>query len=334
MATEDQRKTSGLSEFTKANQLEWKKKMLVFSFFLAFAIIIWLLNALNKNYTTEISYPIAYTKFPPHKILVSDVPDHLRLKVNGHGYALLSYKLTNRPIPINFQVSSYTMNNMPGDSAGFYLLTRYARERVSRQLSGDLQLLEISPDSLIFRFASEERKMVPVRPLIDFQTGRGFTLRNGIQIDPDSIRVKGPDIYLDTMKYVYTKEVNLGQLEKSYTGTLQVQRLPHFSYSTEKLDCTIELEKLTEVQVSVPLQIAGLPDSLRMQTFPQEVRVTGRIGLSNYERIVPEAFWIEVDYNDIQSGRTRLPVKVKTKPEDLSGVTVYPQSVEYLLSVK
>lgn len=334
MATDDPRNTSRLSELRNTKHLEWKRKMLVFSFFLVISIIIWLLNALSKNYTTEISYPITYSKFPENKVLVSDVPDHLRLKVNAHGYALLSYKLTNRPIPLSFHVTSLTMNTLNGDTSRMYLLTRYERERVARQLPSELQLLEISPDSLIFRFATEVSRMIPVQPDINFVPGRNFTLKNGVEISPDSVRVTGPDIYVDTLRSISTKNLGLGTLEKSYKGMLQLKKIPRLSFDTDRVECNIDLEKMTEVQVMVPVQISGLPDSLRMQTFPQEVRITGRIGLSKYERIVPEAFWAEVDYRETLENKSRLQVQLKTKPADLSGVTFYPQTVEYLLSVK
>jgi len=334
MAADDSKKRSRFSEFRKTKHLEWKRKMIVFSFFLAIAIVIWLLNALSKEYTTEIEYPITYSKFPENKILVSDVPDHLRLKVNAHGYALLSYKLSNRPIPLSFPVTSFTMNTMNGDTSRLFLLTRFARERVARQLPSELQLLEISPDSLIFQFAAEVSKKLPVQPVINFTPGRNFILKNEIAILPDSVRVTGPDIYVDTLQAVPTKTVGLGTLEKSYRGTVQLKGFPRIRYSTDRVECTIELEKMTEVQVMVPVQISGLPDSLLMQTFPQEVRVTGRIGLSNYERIVPEAFWAGVDYEETLENKSRLQVQLRTVPNDLSGVSFYPQTVEYLLSVK
>lgn len=334
MPTDDPRNTSRLSEVRNTKHLEWKRKMLVFSFFLAISVIIWLLNALSKNYTTEINYPISYSKFPEDKVLVSDVPDHLRLKVNAHGYALLSYKLTNRPIPLSFQVSSFTMNRLNGDSSRMYLLTRYARERVARQLPSELQLLEIAPDSLIFQFATEVTRVVPVQPMINFEPARNFTLKNGVVIQPDSVRVTGPDIYIDTMQSVPTRSLELGTLEKSYKGMLQLKKLPRIRFDTDRVECNIDLEKMTEIQVMVPVQISGLPDSLRMQTFPQEVRVIGRIGLSKYERIVPEAFWAEVSYQETLENKTRLQVQLKTKPNELSGVSFYPQTVEYLLSVK
>lgn len=308
--------------------------MIVFSFFLAIAIIIWLLNALSKEYTTEIEYPITYSKFPENKILVSDVPDHLGLKVNAHGYALLSYKLSNRPIPLSFPITSFTMNTMNGDTSRLFLLTRFARERVARQLPSELQLLEISPDSLIFQFATEVSRNMPVQPVINFTPGRNFVLKNKVTIRPDSVRVTGPDIYVDTMQAVPTRTIGLGTLEKSYRGMVQLKGFPRIRYSTDRVECTIELEKMTEVQVMVPVQISGLPDSLLMQTFPQEVRVTGRIGLSNYERIVPEAFWVGVDYEETLENKSRLQVQLRTVPNDLSGVSFYPQTVEYLLSVK
>lgn len=334
MATDDPRKTSRFSELRKTKHLEWKRKMMVFSFFLAISVIIWLLNALSKNYTTEINYPISYSNFPENKILVSDVPDHLELKVNAHGYAILSYKLTNRPIPLSFPLNSFTMNTLSGDTSRLYVLTRYARERVARQLPSELQLLEISPDSLIFQFAAEVSRKIPVQPVIDFEPGRTFTLKNNVKITPDSVLVTGPDIYVDTLQAVPSKKLKLGTLEKSYSGMLQLKGFPRIKYSTDRVECSIELEKMTEVQVMVPIQINGLPDSLRMQTFPQEVRVTGRIGLSKYERIVPEAFWAVVDYSETQENKTRLQVQLKTKPGALSGVSFYPQTVEYLLSVK
>jgi hypothetical protein len=334
MAKDDSGKISRLSGFTKAKQLEWKRKMLVFSFFLTIAIVIWLLNALSKDYTTEIKYPITYSKFPPEKILVSDVPDHLGLNVNAHGYALLSNKLSNRPIPLSFPISNFVMNKMPEDTTKFYILTRYARERVERQLSGELQLLEISPDTLVFQFANKVSKWLPLEPMINYELGKGFTVLNGVEISPESIMVSGPDIYLDTLKTLKTEFRSLGKLEKNFNGTLKLANYPRLNYQKGQVNCAIRIEKLTEVQVSVPIQIKGLPDSLRMQTFPQQVTVTGVIGLSGYERIVPEAFRIEVDYDDVLENRSRLEVAMKTKPDELTAAEYYPKSVEYLLSVK
>jgi hypothetical protein len=308
--------------------------MTVFSFFLALSLLMWLLNALNKNYTTEIKYPISYSKFPQGKVLVNDLPKSLILKVNAHGYALLSYKIINRPVPISFSVNAYTMNRYPGDASSFYLLTNYAREQVSRQLSSELQLVDITPDTLKFKFAELVEKRVPVFLDLAYDISKQFTYADEISISPDTILVSGPNTVVDTMQNIYTQHVNLGILEKSYSGALSLKHYPGVKMEAQRVNCVINIEKLTEIQLQVPIRVTNLPDSLRMQTFPQHIRVSGRVGLSNYDRIVPEAFLAEIDYSKVDLENSKLQVNLKTVPDGLESVDFYPQNVEYLLSVK
>ncbi len=307
---------------------------MLFSFFLVVSVLIWTLNALSKNYTTEIKYPISYTNFPEQKVQINKLPESLGLKVNAHGYALLRYKLTNRPVPINFRVSSYTMNRFSGDSSKFFLLTRYAREQIARQLPSELELIELSPDSLVFQFASEVSRLVPVVPAIQFILGKEFTVVGGVQLTPDSVLVTGPDIYIDTLTKLTTESRELGLIEKSYSEKLDIVRYPGFKLEQDEVECIIALEKLTELQMYVPIQIVGLPDSMRMQTFPPRIRVSGIVGLSNYDRVSEESFWAEVDYNEVLENKTRIQVNLKQYPDYLLNLDFYPQTVEYLLSVK
>jgi hypothetical protein len=320
--------------FSERNRMQWRRKLLLFSFFLVVSVLIWTLNALSKNYTTEIKYPISYTNFPEQKVQINKLPESLGLKVNAHGYALLRYRLTNRPVPINFRVSSYTMNRFSGDSSKFFLLTRYAREQIARQLPSELELIELSPDSLIFQFATEVKKLVPVVPAVQFILGKEFTLVGDIQLMPDSVLVTGPDIYLDTLSKLTTESRELGLIEKSYSEKLSIVRYPGFRFEYDEVECNIALEKLTELKMYVPIQIVGLPDSMRMQTFPPRINVSGIVGLSNYDRVSEESFFAEVDYIEVLENKTRIQVNLKQYPDYLLNLDFYPQTVEYLLSVK
>ncbi len=334
MVSIDPRQLKKLSSFADSKLSQWRRRILVFSFFLLISVIIWLLNALSKNYTTDIRYPITYTDFPEEQVLIGKPPDNLTLRVTAHGYALLRYKTFNRPVPINFQVSSFTMSRIMSDTSRLFILTRYARDRIARQLPGELQLVDINPDSLYFRFAKETEKRLPVKPRIGFDMGNQFTTIGGVELEPDSMEVTGPDIYLDTMTGIYTRKTNLGFLEKTYEGKVELKRMPALSYDREKVTCRIRLEKITEVQQYVPIQIVGLPDSLRMQTFPPRVRVSGNVGLSNYDRVVPEAFRVMVSYRDVMNSKEQIPVSLEQHPDFLINPDFYPKTVEYLLTEK
>lgn len=328
------KKLQKIPAFSERNRLQWRRKVLLFSFFLTVSVLIWTLNALSKNYTTELKYPITYTDFPEKRVQISKLPESLGLKVNAHGYALLRYKLTNRPVPINFRVSSYAMNRFSNDTSRYFLLTRYAREQVARQLPPDLELIELSPDSLIFQFATEVKKLIKVLPSVNYELGKQFTLIGDVKLTPDSIMVTGPDLLLDTLNSLSTETVELGLIEKSYHETLEIMEFPGCKFDENKVVCNIVLEKLTELQMYVPIQIVGLPDSMRMQTFPPRIKVSGVIGLSNYDRVSAESFWAEVDYTEVLENKTRIQVSLKQYPDYLLNLDFYPQTVEYLLSVK
>ncbi len=109
--------------------------------------------------------------------------------------------------------------NRPGqDSSRAYILTRYLKDQISGQLPAELQLLEIKPDTLHFQFARRASRMVPVRPDLVFALDGQFTTRDGILLEPDSVRVTGPDAILDTLGYISTERVDLGLLTRNYRG--------------------------------------------------------------------------------------------------------------------
>jgi len=137
----------------EGQKLQFRKKILLFSVFLLISVFIWLLSALSKNYTSVIEYPLVYTDFPEERAFVGELPGHLDLRINAIGYALLRYKMFRKPVPISFKVSAFTLNRPGQDSSRAYILTRYLKDQVSRQLDPELQLLEIKPDTLHFQFA-------------------------------------------------------------------------------------------------------------------------------------------------------------------------------------
>ncbi len=320
--------------FTEREKLQLRKKILMFSFFLMLSVIIWFLNALSKNYNTEIKYPVSYSKFPQGKVLIDEPPDHLLLRVNAHGYALLRYKLVNRPVPVNFKVSAFTMNSMADDPTRFYILTRYAREQVSKQLPSEFELLDILPDTLNFHFARNIRIKLPVKAVLDFTVDKQFTTKNDIVLTPDSIWVTGPDVILDTMEYMRTREMNLGVLSKSFEGKLIIDSPKYINSERDNVNCSVELERYTEVVVDVPLEVLHLPDSIAIQTFPPRIRINATVGLSKFERVTPSAFKAQVDYNEVLEGKTRLTVKLTRVPDFLMNKDYNPKSVEYLRTEK
>ena len=308
-----------------------RKRILLFSVFLLISAAIWFLNALGKNYTSEIAYPLVYSDFPEDKVFVGQLPEHLDLQINAHGYALLRYKMFRKPEPISFSVSSFIMRSVV-DSSSAYLLTRYMRDQIARQLPGELQLLEIKPDTLQFRFADRVTRKLEIRPDFSFTIDKQFTIKDKILLTPDSVEVSGPDLILDTLNFVMTEHLELGELTRDYKDKVRLSKHADLVYDVSRVSCTIELERFTELQVSVPIEVLNLPDSIMLQTFPSAVTLSCKVGLSNYDRIENYPFRAVVDFEKIEERVPALNVSIQNPPEYLLGYEYHPKTVEYLKS--
>jgi YbbR domain-containing protein len=314
-------------------KLESRKRIQLFSVFLLISAAIWLLNAMSKNYTTDIEYPLVYLDFPEDKVFVGELPGHLDLEINSHGYALLRYKLFRKPAPLSFDVSSFNLSRGV-DSSSAYILTRYLKTQISRQLPSELQLLEIQPDTLHFRFADKVTRMLEIKPDFNYTIVKQFTIKDKIMLEPDSVEVTGPDLILDTLDYILTERLDLGELTKKYEDKVRLNPEADLSYSVSRVECTIELERFTELQVSVPIEVLNLPDSLQLQTFPSSIVLNCKIGLSNYDRIESYPFRAVVDFEKIEERVPTLNVSIQNPPDYLLGYEYHPKTVEYLKSKK
>ena len=310
-------------------KLQFRNRFLLFSVFFLISAAIWLLNALSKNYTSVIEYPLVYTDFPEDKVQVGEMPGHLDLEINAHGYALVRYKMFRKPVPISFKVSAFNYNRMQ-DSSSAYILTRYLKDQIAMQLPAELQLLEIQPDTLHFQFASRVTRMVKIRPDFSYTIENQFTIKDEILLTPDSVEVSGPDLILDTLSYVYTDRYDLGLLTRNYSDKVRLDRQADLQYSISRVACFIELERYTELQVSVPIEVLNQPDSIFLQTFPSTVKLNCKVGLSKYDRIDRYPFRAVVDYNKIDERVSTLGVSIENLPDYLLGYEYYPKTVEFL----
>lgn len=314
--------------------MQFRIRILMFSIFLLISVLIWFLNALSKNYTSDIEYPLIYTDFPANRVLVGDLPGHLDLSINANGYALLKYKVFRKTVPIVFKVSAFTLNRPGQDSTRAYILTRYLKDQVSRELPDDLQLLEINPDTLHFHFAGRVSRVLPVRADLLFEVDKQFTTRDGILLEPDSVEVTGSDLILDTLKYLTTERIDLGLLTKNYSDQVQLKGVKDVEQSLSTVHCTIELERFTEVQLNIPVEALNLPDTLLLQAFPARIKLTCKVGLSKFDRMDNNLFRAVVDYSVVDEQTKVLDVSIRNVPGYLLSYEYYPKSVEFLISKK
>ncbi|NOY36623.1 MAG: hypothetical protein GXO83_03520 [Chlorobi bacterium] len=320
----------------RIKKIRFDRNFFVFLFFLVLASIFWFFNQLSKDTQAVISYPVRYEITFPDQILVNKLPGKLKFSLKGDGYTLLKYIIQPKINPIVLNVQSYPLRPLPGEDEGtYYLLTSYIRGAVSDQLSPELNLIGISPDTLVFVFDSIVRKKLPLIPDIQLNLTRQVMLKEPMKLTPDSIMVTGPGRVLDTLDQVKTVSLRFDEVEKPFHKEIALRAMNDVSVNPRKVSLDVEVEQFTEASVEIPLAAWNVPDSLVLKTFPSKVTVLFHVVLSRYNQIGPELFDAGVDFNNISSSGTgKIRVELRRIPENIESVRINPARVDYLIEKK
>ncbi|WP_372642769.1 hypothetical protein [Ancylomarina sp.] len=328
MTLSDFHKIKGV--FDKEN-IKANKKLVTYMFFVVLATIFWFLNALSKEYTTTVNYPVTYRDFPSKKILSNELPPRLKLTVRAKGFDLLRYKLTFFQ-SLNFPVNEYTNNKMEkvGDN-NFLFSTDRMTSQVAAQFSSAISVTHISPDTINFQFSSLVEKKIPVHLNSELKFEPQFRLGGDIVLKPDSIWVIGAHSIIDSVKQVETEMLELKKLNKTRKKKLGFIKIEGLEFVQEKVEVELPVERFTEAQKQVSLKVINLPDSVFLRLFPHEIKMSYLVGLKDYETITAEQFELEIDYSTIDRTTNKVKVNHKSSPLNVSNVSFYPKEVVYLI---
>jgi hypothetical protein len=315
------------------DKVAFYKKLLVFLFFVIVATIFWFLSALNRDYTTDIQYPVRYTNLPAGKVLVNELPSGLNLIVTGHGYTLLKHRLSRRLSPLIFDVNSFALSSLEDSiNQRFYVLSRVANSKISSQLSSSIEILEILPDSIIFVFSEVTEKKLAVKPVLKLEFEKQFMVKGNINSEPDSVLVRGPSSILDTLQYAYTREIEHQKVKDGLNETVSFRELSQVRYSAKEVNVTIPVEQFTEARLRIPIMPVNVPEDFSLKLFPAEITVTYMVALSDYDKIKPQHFMAVADYNQLENQMpAKLRIQVSRVPEQVVFIRHAPDAVDYII---
>jgi hypothetical protein len=308
-------------------------RLLIFSFFLLLSILFWFLTVMNKEYETVLSYPVKYIRFPKGKVLVNDVPERLDLSVQSRGFTLLRFKLKSRLVPIIFDVNSFSLNTIAGKKPlTMYILTDYAIEKIQQQLSSEIRVVSISPDSLYFQFADMHSKKIKVTVNLDMEFEKQYMQVADMIIKPDSVMISGPGTMIDTIEYAGTIPKKMTGINENVELDMKLQPIENVEYSVDEVSITIPVEKFTEVAIKIPIEVLNVPDTLFLRMFPNEVEIVYRVGLSDFGKVNEHMFQAVVDYADKENNiGNKLKVDLRKAPEYVMITDYHPKNIEYII---
>jgi YbbR domain-containing protein len=326
-------KFSKITTYFKIDKLKNDKRIVVYLVCLLIATVLWFLNALSQDYSTTISYPVKYINPPNKQFLANEPPSKLELKVDAHGFTLLRHKLSLSFSPIVLNLTNITRNIESG-SGTYSIRTNTLVRRISDQVSSEITITDVLPEYFVLVLDSLKTKTVPVVLDVNMEFKPQFNLKEPITAIPENVNITGPSNILDTIYFLKTEAKIYNKLDTDIEEEIDIILPEQVTVSPEQVTLKIAIEKFTEKEMKIPIEVINIPDNAKIKLFPSEVKVLFTVGLSEFDEIKPGDFKAIIDYNLIESGIENLKVTINKKPEYIQMIRFSPETVEFLIEVE
>jgi YbbR domain-containing protein len=320
---------SKLSEYFKLGKTKNKSSIIVFLVCLSIATTLWFFNALSKNYSTTVSYPVKFTNPPANRFLAGKTPEKLDLQIDGQGFSLLRDKLFSFA-PINLDIEDIT-KDMDSNSGVYKVTSRSLISIITNQLKDEIKISNINPEILTIVLDSLIIKTVPVELDINMEFEPRFNLKSPVSTTPDSVRITGPAILLNKISVLKTKVNIVNKLNASVRQEIELIHPDKTTILPEKVNLLIEVEEYTEKEIRIPIKILNKPEKVRITLFPSELKVVFNVGLSRFENIKPSDFSASIDCDSIVKDVNNLTINLYKKPDFIQNLRFVPEKVEFLI---
>ena len=249
-----------ISNILRFDRTNWKALTLCF----VAASIFWIFNALNKDYATNIRFPLQLEFDQTKYIAVEPLPSAILMNVSGNGWEILRKSISPKVPNISLSLERPTeVHRIVGSTLA---------PAVASQI-GTLQLNYIVTDTLrlaIETKLSRKLKLVPDLSSVSFRDN--FGISSPVKINPDSVMLEGPRQMVQRLSDSLAIVVQASRLNSNFDSNVDVlvtnseliSRNPRdvrVSFEVGPMDELVVIAKLELPKGFVPTNISK--DSIR-----------------------------------------------------------------------
>lgn len=305
------------------------KEFLIFLFFFALSGIFWLMMSLNETYEKEVSIVVRYTNVEKSKnaVLTSNETDTLHVTISDKGFNILSYLFGQAHHPLEIDFATYAHNDGTGTVTGSAI-----KGMVAEELPASSKVISIKPDRLLFYYNNGESMKVPVM-FRGNATPQPLYYVAERQLKPDSVTIYASRQKLDSIKAVFTEELNCGGLHDTATFTTRLVAIPGVKIVPGSVNVRFIADVLTEACIEdIPIQGINMPQGKRLRTFPTKTNIHFVTGMNRYKKLTPADFSVVADYNEFSGDSSqKCNIYLIKTPKGVTNAKPDISQVDYLI---
>ncbi|GAB3542600.1 hypothetical protein GCM10027443_43680 [Pontibacter brevis] len=279
----------------------------------------WLLNALNKSYSTQTTYPIRFVYDQNRLIPIQPLPEEVAINVTGTGWKLLRKVLRLELQPAEIYIRSVPRNNyLPGSAL---------RPALVNALNG-LQLNFVVTDTIFFNFDAKVSERIPLR-LEPNQTltDENHVVVGPVRITPDSVTFTGPSSLIDSLPNPFPLSLSENRaLSESSRISVPID----YNYesliksSVEEAEVAVTVRNLVQQERQVTPELINVPDGMRLSVRPPLAMVRYQVLQDSVPLLNRNLFRVILDYSKFNPQDSTIAPELVQKPTGTRRATLWP----------
>lgn len=263
------------------------------------ATIFWFLNALNKNYTTNVTFPVSFDFDHQYYVATKPLPEHVRLNVTGVGWNLFrrSAGLKVPPLVVPLEKPSDVKKIVGTTLPAFF----------SNQLE-DIQINFVLTDTVYLDIEPRAGRWITL--MLDsvsryLQTNHEVTSK--ITISPDSIFIDGPISQVSRLKEPYNVTLSSERINEDFTEEVEVQ-IPNGDLIQRRppvVFVAFSVERMVQVEDSVKLEVVNFPANASPSLGTEHIRCIFKIRQSMQQSFTTDSVTAVIDLKNFKRGQAK-----------------------------
>ncbi len=253
------------------------------------ATTFWVLNALNKEYTTRISYPIQFA-YDTSSIATKPLPKKISLNVTGYGWNLLRRTLSFTKEPITYPIDNPLRTS--------FLTASVLLPVVVNQLK-EIKVNFVESDTIFTSFDTRTTKKVALKvDSSQISLRANHFIAAPIVLFPDSISFEGPISMLRKIPNELVINVPGDDLEDTYDDDIPITYIqsPLLKISSKTVNVHFDVTEFVRQQCKVPIEPINFTSEKGLRLPIREAEVTYWVLPGEVQKAEATAFKVWADF--------------------------------------
>ena len=265
------------------------------------ATVFWFFNALNKTYTTNINFPLAFDYDEANFIPVEGLPKSVRLNVTGNGWELFKRSTGVKTNPLQIPLES------PGEVKK--IVGSGLKFSFTNQLNG-LEINHVLSDTFYLDLEPKIGRWVKLGlDSIQYNIKAGYDLTSEVAIMPDSTYIEGPQRIVERIREPVMLSIPERNIDEHYVQNISIE-LPFeehiVSLQPPSVSVMFNVEEMIRVQDSIRLEIENIPPTVSEVMNSRKLPVVLSIPESFMENLRMDSVRAVLDLKDFKGGTAKI----------------------------